>query len=227
MSLSRVQATGKVRIAAAAIVWTMPAAPKIGNGIVVLVTGYRSAGMTFGATMTDTFGNRYLNITERRDGSNGSYASGAFYCPLIAATGTSFQITLPGVSGDYFVGAAIEVGGLAGGSLSVAASASSTGSGTAVTSGTTASVTGEAFIAACFVKYQTATAITVGVVAPPFTQESQELDGTNWVPGECDSRIVTLAGTTAASWTIAPTGSWSAVIAALVAAPRQPVGTVA
>jgi hypothetical protein len=208
MALTRVQATPKATVNATSITFTFATPPTVGNGIVVLVSSWSAAFPVNGCT--DNRGNIYKQAIARLN----SKSTAIYYCEKVTASAAPFSVTVTAAS-SWFVGLAIEVGGLDGYVLGHT-SISGSGTSTAPNSGTTAALPKDEVLLAAGVAVASAqSSITVATVSPPWTQEFEELT-TTYVPCEGDTRIVTgVAGTTtSASWVTTGSAAWAAVLSA-------------
>lgn len=199
--LARGVSTGRIKQSAPAsqIQLTFSTPPAVGSGIIVMMSGHKdTAGMTFG-TCTDNRGNAYsIAIAQRRIVTNGESAIIMYYCPRVTSSSGPFTITITsdGVNDHAFEGCAVEVTGLDGGILNPARAGSEV---TTVTSTPLAAVhtnlTGEAFVAAFFLRFGGTASIVVETASPAWIQEYEELDGT-WNVSNCGegcTRVKTFA----------------------------------
>ena len=220
MALARVQGTGRVfATSTTSVALTFAAPPTVGNGIVVLVSLFQAIGpMT--TTCADNRGNTYASAATRNT-AGVQISSTIHYCSLVGTTGTPFTVTLTITSGTgvYFEAAAVEVSGVGTGLL-LDQTATNAGSGTAISTGTTAGLTGtEVLLVAAHAVAANQSTITVATVTPAWTQECENLSYSATIASEGDTRVLTsAAGTTqAATWTDAPGGNFTAVLAAFKA----------
>jgi hypothetical protein len=219
MALARVQATGKVIAdAAASVALTFATPPTLGNGLVVLVTGYNnpSPGVT---TCADNRGNAYtLAIAQLTPPTPVEVA--IYACAAVTTTAAPFTVTVTGTAGTYWVASAVEVSGVGTG-LTVDGTAGRAASlVTPVGTGATAALTtgADTFLAAVLSLGGAEATITVESVVPAWTQEHEDLSFAHAV-GEADTRVVTAAGGTTPSctWTISTPQPYSAALAAFKA----------
>lgn len=216
MALARVQTTGEVLAAnQVSVNLTFPAPPTVGNAVVVLINSYRgSGGPGFPAGgVTDNRGNAYTQVTFNTNSSGGA---GIYYCPKITGTGTPFTITFnSGASLTGFTASAIEVSGITTG-LTVHRLLNVTGTSTTPSTGSTAPIlASEVLVAAVVGCVNSVASVTVGVVAPAFTEEHEHITAGSGAVGEADTRIVTTAAGTiqSASWTLGTNQGWIALLA--------------
>jgi hypothetical protein len=223
MAFSRVQATGKVRVdGGTSIALTFASPPAVGNAVLVpvIVSGTRTWP---GGACTDNQSNTYALAISRPGDFTGSPA--VYYCAKVATSGTPFTITLaPGFGAVDLVATAVDYSGVGGG-LAVHQTSTAGGNSAAPNTGALPTVTIANTIDVIVMAINAAqTAITVEVVTPPWVEEWEELPITPYVPGEADSRMLTVAPTLAANWTASATGWWAGVRAIFnaTAAPAVP-----
>ena len=228
------QTSAKARVAnAASLAWSMSSLPAVGNALVVEVLGASggAGAINFASSwLTDNQGNSYSLVKTQQVSGKTSYGTAIYLCPRIVTSSGTFTLTLTGdLTTHYFVVAAVEVGGLGGGTRQlVVAQSTSTTSATnvsAATSGSTTSVTGESFVAAtlCRGAGAVATSIVVEAMTPVWTEDAEELDGLTYIAGEFDSHLSAVTGTQTANWTTLAVTSYAAVIVAFQSAASQAV----
>jgi hypothetical protein len=223
-TLQRVQSSGKCSTTGASLNVPMPAPLTVGNGLVVMVTGFRSGGMTFGNAVRDAVGNTYRKVFENRMVTDAAYGYAVYLCPKITAA--TSVLTVTGVAGDQFVAAAVEYTGLGSGSLAwwSQSEASDTATTDASSHGT-AVLSGEIAFAAMLLRDTATSSIVVQALTPPWVEEAEELTIAA-VPCEMDSRVVALVNTSvSAVWAMGTAGDWSALILAFrVVSPQTIAG---
>jgi len=217
MALSHIQTTAKhTADASSSLSITFATLPTVGNGLIVCINKW--GGFEAALTCTDNQGgsNTYSSVAVKTNISGNNEAR-LFLCPAVAASSGTFTITITAASGGpYWVGAAIEVGGLSGGSLTTDQTVTASGNSATPATGTTAALTKtEVFVVAQHAVSIAQASITVESVSPAWTQAFEELPFAR-IAGEANHRILTSASgtTTSGSWTNASSGQWSAVLAA-------------
>lgn len=214
MALARVQGTGKVRsnvTGTLALTFTTP--PAAGNAVLLLVSHRYAIGPTYPASLTDSQGNVYTRSVLRTASTDGAVI---YCCPLVTTSAAPFTITL-NAGGGIYAAAGVEVSGVGSG-LVLDQSATANMTGPTVTAGPmTALTAAEVILAAVQMVNANQASIAIETLSPPWVEEFEELDQTNWVAGEGDTRILpsgALGTTPRAQWVDATAGSCMAVIAA-------------
>ena len=204
MAFTRVQATPK-GTGGTSVTCTFSAPPIIGNGIVVIISGYNSTAVT---ALSDNRGHTYLLADSK---VSSSLVAAVYYLPIITITGSPFTITLNVIGGQPTI-VAVEVSGVGTG-LAVDKSITNSGNSINPTTGVTTALTGsEVFLAAAI---QTDAGFTTFDVIAPWIQEYESIPFTN-PSGEGNTRIVVSAsGTTqSCSWTLNASGGYASALAA-------------
>jgi hypothetical protein len=216
MALTHVQTTAKhTSNQSGTFTITFATLPTIGNALLVCINKWGAFESSL--TCTDNQGHAAYAQVVRASNTSGVNEAVIFLCPLVATSAGTFTITISSLTGGpFWVGAAIEVGGLGGGSLATDTTVSATGSSAAPATGSTAALTAsEVFVVVQHAVSAAQSAITVAAVSPPWTEVFEELPYDR-IAGEADRRILTSASgtTTSGSWTNSVSGPWSAVLAA-------------
>lgn len=224
MALTRVQATGKVVAdSVASIALTFSTLPTVGNGLVVLVTGYNGTYLT--TSCSDNRSNTYQRATTL---SLGPVSVAIYSCASVATSVAPFTVTVAAGTA-YYVATAIEVSGVGSGLVLDQTATASAGASTSASTGTTPALTAaeELVVSVCSLG-NTVASLTVDAVSPAWTQEAEELNFSLHAVGESDSRIVTSAiGTTqSCGWTLASSVGWAGTIATFKASGVAAVETV-
>ena len=210
-----VQGTGRRHGWSGDITFTFTLPPTVGNSLLVLLSIYRSSPNFAGWTASDNYGNTYINTGGFAN--SGSIGAIVLVCPAVGTTGASFTITVtPAASSPTWTGAAVELAASPG--LVVDQVKTLTGSGTAISSGSTPALVGDTTVLAAVMGLgANPVSLTVVSASPVYLEEYEELDYSNYVGGEGNTRLLGPAvGTTpSVSWTSAVSGAWAAVLVAL------------
>lgn len=203
---------------------TFNSTPTAGNLIIVQAIGSRVSG-SFTFTVSDNKGNTYNQAALSALNDRGR--SGIFYAYNIASSAT-FTVTckdtdFPATTPANTIEIAISEWSGFGASDPVALNTTGTGSGTSVSTGTTAAAPeNNCVIAAVFTSRNDGGSSTVDAETPAWTQEFEDL--ADFPSGEADTRIVTAGGTQSCHWTTSSSVNWSAALAVFVeAAPHPPI----
>ncbi|HEU5454218.1 MAG TPA: hypothetical protein VFU85_00900, partial [Nocardioides sp.] len=231
--LTRVQVTAKYS-ATSSTSHTLPfgTPPTVGNGIVIPIATYMSGGN--GAppiTVVDNQGHTFRLAAYVKGVSSDIPNASIFFLPTLTAVAGAYSVTITFGSGAsaYVLACGIEVAGVGGGlNVATAVSLGSPSSTTAPSTGTSlASAVAELFDVAVVAMTSGKASITVEAVSPVWTQEVEELSGSN-APGEADSRLRTsqVGVTQACSWTLNATDHGAAALVGFFAtAGAAPGGT--
>jgi hypothetical protein len=220
--LTRVQGTAKTAGGSGSSFVLPPFAvtPTVGNAIVVPIALWQNATI---ATVTDNFGNIY-----REAGATGGNGRAAiWYCSKIAGSGPTLTITVTLSGTTWWVASAIEVG-VGADALAVAQHTGASGVSATPATGATGTLSGDAFLVAALNVKTNQASLTVDAVAPPWTEEWEQLLTTASAAGEADSRAITGASSpVSVTWTLSTSGPWDAhlVAFAAIAPPIAPVNT--
>jgi hypothetical protein len=213
MALTRVQATAKIYYTGTTHILGMSTLPTVGNGLIVLINGWRSgASSALPTTCTDNRGNTYTLVGTR---SNSNAVTGVFVCAKVIASAAPFNLTVTCSLALDSVHQVIEVSGVGAG-LAVDQSVGATGSSTTPATGAAPALTAaETFQVAIHSIASSQGSITIGASTPTWTDEFEELSS-GYIAGEAVSRLVSSgAGTTpSASWTDITAAVWSAMLVA-------------
>lgn len=228
--LYRVQATGrKSASAVTSVVLTFATPPAVGSGLIVTVVGWRDGGNTglFSPTgCSDNRGHTYLRAITKESPVHYN-ATAIYYLPKVTASASPFTLTITVVGATYFEAAAIEVGGLGAGVLTLDQVAGQTGNSTAPTTTASPAVTAdEVFVAAVHTITTNQGSNIVAVLSPPWVVEFVNLDSVSTIGGQGDTRVrgSALGTTQVGNWTVTSASEWAAVIAAFkTAVPGVPV----
>lgn len=209
---TRVQSTGKIRVSnGPSVSGSFASLPAVGSLVLVGVQGYLSYWQA--GDVTDNQGNTYTVAVAK---ALSSAHCAIFYTVVTASAGT-FTITIdPANTGNtWIVGSAVEYSGTWNSATCLdVAQTSSSGSGTSLTTGTTlqTSRANELVAAICGITINQVS-ITVESVSPAWTEEHEELSWTNYVPGEFNTRLISVRVAQSCSWTDTVSTPWSGAIA--------------
>lgn len=224
MAFTRVQSTVLVDSNTATLALTFATPPTVGNAVVIPVTAYRPSDLVFPGTCTDNQGNTYAAAVYR----GVSRGAVVYYCAKLTATGAPFTITISlGSFTNIYSGAAVEIGGVGAGGLTVDQTVNNYSVGTPASTPNTAPLSAAdiLLVAACAIA-AAESSITVEAVTPPWVQEYEDFSNPS---GEGNTRILTagLGATPRALWAYAPTfaEAWS-VLAAFKGAGAAPPAAV-
>lgn len=185
--------------------------PAAGNFVLVLVHKYTSLHQFAAGDVTDNQGNTYILAAQGVSVSSPQCA--IYYCANIGSPSGTFTITVQ--FGESANGHLIAQEWANMGTDPALHVASNAGTGTALSSGTTVSVTPPvdgALVVSIAAIIQAAT-LTVETVSPAWTEVDEVTTPFSAPAGESDYRIVTAAGTQSCAWTSTVSGAWGAAIA--------------
>jgi hypothetical protein len=200
-------------------------APTEGNFVAVVVHTYGPVGSLAGSELTDNQGNSYSVAVQKQSSSPGC---AVYYCPSIGPVSGTFTMTFTWDA--FFNGwlAAQEWSGM-GLAPSCVTATNEGGTGTSITSGTTASVvppSGGALVIACVSTVSPSGAPTVETVSPAWSTIASD-GGSFFNPdGMSNDRVITASGTQSCSWTSASSGeTWAAAIVVFAPEPTTTRGS--
>lgn len=216
--MPRIQSTSKFRVSnGPSMGASFATLPTTGNGVFVIFAGWNSSTdinwQAGDVTDNQGVGNVYtLAVRSARVGNN---RCAIFYCESIGATSGTFTVNINPAALVNFWGAGVALEYSAVSASALDQTATSTGSGTAETTGATGTTAqADELILACTAISVALTAITVEATSPTWTEEAEELSFTTYLPFEADSKIVSAAAAYTGNWThTINAGSWTAAIA--------------
>jgi hypothetical protein len=216
--ITRVGDTGKFRSGGAtSCAGTFGVAPVAGDLVVVSFCGTESHGALAPHwrphDCTDNQGNTYA-LAFSSVGNTGSYQS-AVWWTITGAVSGSFTVTVnPTRVGTFYgAGAATAYRSDYGPGWTLGGRSYTTGSSTTPATGNTGTLaSGEHVAIATVWVASTVASIAVDSVSPSWQQDAEELDGSTYVAGESNSRIVSGASAQSCGWTLGSSLAWGASV---------------
>ena len=216
---TRVQSTGRIRSSGTGqVLLPLPSPPSVGNTIVTAAILFSTNLSPL--TCSDNRGNTYTQAVVQH---NGNLHLVVFVCTVLT-TGSPFTATIndvPNANAQYEA-MALEVTG----AVTIDQTITQNGTGTTVSTGNTAALTGtDVFVLALHAIGANQASITVQSVSPTWFEEFENLSYSATVAGEIDSRSLTgIAGTAqSCSWTDITSSNYAAALVAFKTAPSASV----